>query len=65
MQINSPTRYIRKQDNSGLWECGLMMIIVGKKKITDTKNNITRQVIRVANSYEEAEEWLNNYDNGV
>lgn len=65
MQINSPTRYIRKQDNSDLWECGLMMIIVGKKKITDTKNNITRQVIRVANSYEEAEEWLNNYDNGV
>ena len=65
MQINSPARYIRKQDNSDLWECGLMMIIVGKKKITDTKNNITRQVIRVANSYEEAEEWLNNYDNGV
>lgn len=64
MQINSSARYIRKQDNSDLWECGLMMI-VGKKKFTDTKNNITRQVIRVANSYEEAEEWLNNYDNGV
>lgn len=63
MQINSPTRYIRKQDNSGLWECGLM--IEGKKKFTDTKNNIERQIIRVASSYEEAEEWLNNYDNGV
>lgn len=63
MQINSPTRYIRKQDNSDLWECGLM--IKGKKKFTDTKNNIERQVIRVASSYEEAEEWLNNYDNGV
>lgn len=63
MQINSSTRYIRKQDNSDLWECGLM--IEGKKKFTDTKNNITRQVIRVASSYEEAEEWLNNYDNGV
>lgn len=63
MQINSPTQYIRKQDNSDLWECGLM--IGGKKKFTDTKNNIERQVIRVASSYEEAEEWLNNYDNGV
>ena len=63
MQINNPTRYIRKQNNSDLWQCGL--IIVGKKKFTDTKNNIKRQVIRVVSSYEEAEEWLNNYDNGV
>lgn len=63
MQINSSTRYIRKQDNSDLWECGLM--IEGKKKSTDKKKNIERQVIRVASSYEEAEEWLNNYDNGV
>ena len=63
MQINSPTRYIRKQNKSDLWECGLM--IAGEKKFTDTKNNIKRQVIRVVSSYEEAEEWLNNYDNGV
>ena len=63
MQINIPTRYIRKQDNSDLWECGL--IIEGKKKFRDTKKNIERQVIRVVGSYEEAEEWLNNYDNGV
>ncbi len=65
MQINNLTRYIRKQNNSDLWECGLIIVIEGKKKFTATKNNIERQVIRVVSSYEEAEEWLNSYDNGV